>query len=119
MEIGILIRFGKIVPGREDQAMELWGDAGIYYQGLVAEGRLTYFEPFLFMTSDIEQEMGFHIIKGSAPEIFRLFEEERFTHLAQKGMLLLEHFQVDLLNVGEAVVVAVERFGKVRAELGI
>jgi hypothetical protein len=85
MQIGLLIRYGKLVPGREAQAIELFREAGQYYRDKVAEKVLTRFEPFFFETSDLEEELGFFVLKGPAPEIFRLMEDERYLRLMQKG----------------------------------
>ena len=119
MEIGLFIRFGKLVPGRERQALELFGEATTYYERKRKEGVLTYFEPFLHMTSDKEYETGFFVVKGPAPEIFKLMEEKEYLLLVEKAMVLVEHFQVDLLTVGGAITEQLERAGKVHAELGI
>ena len=119
MEIGLLIRWGKIVPGREAQAIELFEESSKYYSEKVASKVITSFEPFFFATSDLEQETGFFVLKGPAPEMFRLMEEEEYHRLMQKGMLLLEHLQADLLTVGEGIVAELRRFATVRAELGM
>ncbi len=119
MEIGLLIRYGKIVPGRETQAIELFEETRRYYEEKVTKRVLTYFEPFFFMTSDVEAETGFFVVKGPAPEIFKLMEEEHYRWLLQKAALLVEHLRVDMLTVGEGIPEQLERFAKVRVELGI
>lgn len=119
MDIGLWIRFGKLVPGRERQAIELFEEGMRYFRDLYAKKVLTYFEPYFLMTSDHESETGFFVLKGPAPEIFKLMEEEPYLHLVQKAFVLVEHFQVDLLTVGEGIPAQLERAGKVRAELGI
>lgn len=119
MEVGLIIRFGRLVPGREKQAMELFDESMKYFREKVSEGVLTYFEPFFFTTSDLEEELGFFILKGAAPEVFKLMEDERYTSLISKGLLLVEHLQQDILTVGEEIPARLERAQKVRAELGI
>jgi hypothetical protein len=119
MEIGLLVRYGKIVPGRETQAIELFDESRRYYEEKVAKKVLTYFEPFMFTTSDIDEEMGFFVLKGPIPEIFKLLEDEKYLWLMQKAAVLVEHLRVDFLTVGEAIDEQVERFATVRVELGI
>ena len=119
MEIGLIIRYGKMVPGREAQALELFEESSRYFQEKLSKQVLTYFEPFFFSTTDLERETGFFILKGPAPEVFKLMEEEEYGRLMQKGMLLIEHLQADLLTVGEGIPMQLERAQKVRAELGI
>ncbi len=119
MEIGIMVRYGKAVAGREEQAIQLFDDSQKYFKEKHSERVLTYFEPFFYITSDREEETGFFVLKGPAPEIFKLMEEEKYLWLVQKAMLLLEHFQVDLLTVGEGIPAQLERSAKVRVELGV
>jgi hypothetical protein len=119
MEIGLLIRYGKLVPGREHQAIDLFNESMRYFQEKVSAGALTYFEPFFLGTSDLEEELGFFIVKGPAPEIFKLMEEEQYLVFMQKAMVLVEHLRTDLLSVGERIAQQVERALKVNAELGI
>lgn len=119
MEIGLLIRYGKLVPGREAQAIELFGEASSYFAEKLSQGALTFFEPFFFATSDLEEETGFFVMRGPAPSMFALMEEEQYLRLMQKGMMLVEHLRADLLTVGEGIGLQLERAGKVRVELGI
>lgn len=119
MDIGVLIRYGKLVPGREQQAIELFADAGEYWREKLEAGAITFYEPFFFQTSDREEETGFMLIKGPVAEVFKLMEEERYLTLGEKAMVLVEHFQVDLLTVGEGIAQQLERSAKVRAELHI
>ena len=119
MEIGLLIRYGRLVPGREMQAIELFGEARAYFQDKLEVGELTHFEPYFFMTSDLEEELGFFVMKGPAPAIFALMEDERYRTLMQKAMALVEHLHTDFLTVGEGIAAQVERSMKVNAELGI
>ena len=119
MEIGLLIRYGKLVPGRETQAMALFQESVAYFQEKVAAGDIASFEPFFFMTSDLDQELGFFVVKGPAPAIFALMEDERYRTLMQKGMVLVEHLHSDFLVVGEGIAAQVERATKVNAELAL
>jgi hypothetical protein len=119
MEVGLFIRYGKLVPGREAQAIELFSEASKYYQEKVKAGALTYFEPFFLQTSDLEEETGFFIMKGPAPEIFKLMEEETYRWLLMKAEYVVQHLRVDILTVGEEIPLQLERASKVRAELGV
>jgi hypothetical protein len=119
MEVGLIIRYGKLVPGRERQAIELFDEASRYFKEKVEKKVLTYFEPFFLFTSDLEEESGFFILKGPAPEVFKLMEEENYLWLMQKAFMLVEHLRADILTVGESIPTQLERAHKVRVELGI
>lgn len=119
MEIGLLIRYGKLVPGREKQAIALFQESMSYLQERLAAGEITSFEPFFFMTSDLDEELGFFVVKGPAPAIFGLMEDEHYRMLMQKSMALVEHLHSDFLVVGEGIASQVERAMKVNAELAL
>jgi hypothetical protein len=119
VETGVLYRWGKLVPGREQLGVDLFMEVSEYFAKKLEKGVLTYFEPFFFQTSDLEAEAGFFIIKGPLPEIFGLMEDEKYLALVTKAAFVVDHFQIDYLTVGERIPVAIERSAKIRAELGI
>lgn len=119
MEIGLLIRYGKLVPGRETEALALFAEGEAYFRDKLSRGEITYYEPFFLATSDLEEDLGFHVIKGPAPEIFRIMEDEAYRVLLTKMHLVVEHPRVDMLTVGEGIAQQVDRFSKVRADLGV
>jgi len=119
MEIGLLIRYGKLVPGRETQAMTLFQESVAFFQGKLAAGQIGSFEPFFFMTSDLDQELGFFVVKGPAPAIFALMEDEEYRLFMARGMALVEHLHSDFLVVGEGIPAQIERTAKVHTELAL
>jgi hypothetical protein len=119
MESGVIVRWGKLVPGREEKAIALFTETVEYFGKMLAEGKLTYFEPFFFMTGDIENELGFFIFKGPDEWIYKLLADEYFLTLQEKALYSVEHFQVDLLTVGDGIGKQLERSAKVRVEYGI
>ena len=60
------------------------------------------------------------IVKGPAPEILRLMDEEPYRHLVVKRRRCSSSIsRSDMLTVGEEVPLQVERASKVRVELGV
>ncbi len=114
-----MIRYGKLVPGREVQAIQLFNETTRYFQEKLAAKAVTSFEPFLMATSDLEEELGFFIVKGTPGDIFALMQDEGYRYLVEKGLYLVEHLRTDLLTVGEGIADQLERSAKVRAELGV
>jgi hypothetical protein len=119
MEVGLFIRYGKLVPGREKEAIDLFTEASKFYETKVEEGVLSYFEPFFLRTSDFEEETGFFILKGPAPEIFKLMEDDDYLWLLTKAQYVVEHLRADILTVGEDIYQQIERASKARVELGV
>ena len=113
MESGLRIAWGKIVPGREKEAVVLFQDAVVYYGKKLADGKLTYFEPFFLNTGDQTDETGFFVLKGPLTEIFALLDEKEFKDLNVKAYYLIDHFRVDILTVGEGIEDQMKRYEKV------
>jgi hypothetical protein len=119
MESGLLIRWGKLVDGREHQGMDLFAEALTYFGGKLAKGQITYFEPFLFNGGEYEYEQGFFVVKGPKAEIDKIVAEEEFNVLTTKAILLAKYFEIKHLYVGDDVLTQVGRINKVLADLGI
>jgi len=119
MEVGLLIRYGKLVPGREHQAIDLFQQTMSYFTEKRTGEEISFFEPFFFLTSDLDQELGFFIVKGSMLEITAITNDEAFKVLMMKASALATHVQMDWLTVGTGIGEQVERSLKVFAELGV
>lgn len=119
MDTGLIIRWGSVVPGREEQSLALFDETVTYFGGLIEAGKITSFEPFLYSTSDFEVEQGFFIIKGPIAEIFEVMDSDAYKTLVTKGNLLLHHLSISILTVGDAVIGQLDRFNKARQELHV
>lgn len=103
METGILIRWGAPRPGREKDALDVLQSSIEYFRGLVNDGKLTYFEPFMFGSGDSEVETGFFILRGEVTRIFELLDHQEFRDLLTRGGIVAEHYRLDMLAVGESI----------------
>ena len=119
METGLMIRWGKVIPGREEQALALFTEAVAYYEDLKKAGKLTSYEPFLRRTADFAVEQGFFILKGPVQEIFAIMESDAYKDFTTKGLLLLDHFTVEMLIVGDDVLGQLDRYDKARTALHV
>lgn len=119
MDTGLLIRWGSVVSGREEQALALFDETVNYYARLLEAGKLTSFEPFMYETADFEKEQGFFLIKGPVAEIFSMIDSDAYKDLLAKAGLVLHHLTVNLLTVGDAVLGEIDRFNKARSELHV
>jgi hypothetical protein len=104
VDVGLMIRYGRLVPGREAAAMELFGETVSFFQERLARGELSFFEPFFLMTSDLDQEQGFFLVKGAAPAIFAMMDDVAYLHQ-------------DLLRVGEGIQVMMEESARAQSKL--
>lgn len=119
METGILIRWGMPRPGREKESLDYFQKSAEYYNRLVAEGKLTYFEPFMLASGDPEVEAGFFIIKGSVNNVFALLDDQEFRDLAARGSVLAEHYRFDMLTVGESIQRAHDEYQRALTAVGV
>jgi hypothetical protein len=119
MQVGLLIRYGTLVPGREHQAIDLFQQTVSYFAEKLAREEVSYFEPFFLITSDLDEELGFFIVKGSMLELTAIASDEAFKTLLMKANALASHVRMDWLTVEAGIAEQVERSLKVYAELGI
>jgi hypothetical protein len=117
MDTGLLIRWGQVVPGREEQALALFDETVTYFGGLIEAGKLTSFEPYMYSTADFETEQGFFVIKGPVTEIFSMIDSDAYKTLVTKANLLLHHVSISLLTVGDGIAGQLDRFNKARMDL--
>lgn len=118
-ERGIRIKWGKLVPGREKQAIDLFTDVMTFFGKKMADDKITYFEPFFVRTADFDVETGFMIFKGPVDPVSKILEEEEYLTLLDRAYYVVEHLQVDYLLVGEGINKQLERSAKVRELLKI
>jgi len=119
VEVGLLIRYGKLVPGREHHAVDLFQQTLSYFSEKRTREEISFFEPFFFLTSDLDEELGFFVVKGSMLEMTAITNDEAFKVLMMKASTLASHVQMDWLTVGQGIGEQVERSLKVYAELGV
>ena len=116
MEIGFIVKYGKLVPGREEQAIALFAETTDWLKEQMKTGYITYFEPFFYATGDLEADAGFWIIKGERDKVWKLMEDETFRWLTLKAQFLVDHLRVEWLTVGAEIPLQVERATKVTTE---
>ncbi len=119
MDAGLIIKWGKPVPGRENEAFALFGEAMEYYKEKLADRTISYHDTFMYRTGDVEERTGFTILKGEEAALAKVLEDERVRVFLIKGQLVLEHIDVEWVTVGEAAVLQVEQTAKVLAGMAL
>lgn len=119
MEIGLIVKYGKLVPGREQQAIELFTETSQWLEGQFKKGFLTYYEPYFYASGDLQSEAGFWIVKGERDQVWKMVEDETFRWLTIRAQFVVDHLTVEWLTVGAAIPQAVERATKVAAEFAL
>ncbi len=116
MEFGLIVKFGKLVPGREQQGIELFGEVKPFLEEWYRKGVVTYYEPYFYGSGDLETRTGFWIVKGTREDLWKLMEDEKFRWLMAKAQFVVDHLEVDWLTVGAAIDEVIERGAKLAAE---
>ena len=97
MEVGLLVSYGGVVPGREKEAIELFAETQKVYGEKLADGTFTYYEPFLFRTGDRSEQLGFFIVKGPPDKVMFYFDSKENRALRDKVGQVVNHLKIEFL----------------------
>jgi len=92
-DTALVIRWDRVVPGRDKQALALFGQALEYYGTQQKKGAIENFEPILLnpVGNDLN---GFILIRGSVDQLNALQREDRFIEIVMRGAYTCEGFGV-------------------------
>ena len=107
----LVIGWNRSVPGREQQAMQLFQKVVEFYGKLQADGRIESFEPVL-LTAHGGDLNGFFLLKGDAEKLAEIRREDTFIDLTFEAGYCLEGFGVIVGYVGEGLTDAFSRWSK-------
>jgi hypothetical protein len=98
----IFLGWNKATPGREQQAMKLWGKSMEYYGRLQTEGIIESWEPVL-LSSHGGDLNGFFLIKGDAEKLDQLQYEDTWVDLTIEADYCLDGFGLIRAWTGEGI----------------
>lgn len=108
---GLLFGWKRPVPGKEGQALELYGTCLEYYAKKKNEGVIDSFEPVLL--GNVGGNLGgFFLIRGETEKLAALRHDEEFLTLLIRGGILLEDLCVVDAYFGESITKLMETFRK-------
>ena len=113
----LFIGWGAAARGREQQALQLFGEVTQYYAQLQQRREIASFEPVLLEPHGGDLA-GFLLLKGEQDALGRLRASEEFQRLTARGALCLEHFGVVGAAVGEELQRQFAMFQQLVAEVG-
>jgi hypothetical protein len=117
MEAGVIVKYGKLVPGRETYAIDLFSETKVFFEEQQKLGFIEYFEPFFYTTGDFEADLGFWVIKGEWAKLAELMESDAYRWLLTRAQFAVDHLEVEWLTVGDGIAEQVERASKAIVEL--
>jgi len=101
-ERGFLIGWNRVVPGKEAQAMALFGEALAFWGKQQQAGVVESFEP-VFLTPHGGDLNGFILIRGDAARLSALMLTDEYLMIEQKASYLLDGHGVIGAMFGEAI----------------
>ena len=112
-QLGLITKFGRVFPGKEREAIDLFAETTKYFGEKLADGTLTYYEPYLYFSGNHEFDNGFFVVKGPEEKVIRFFEDQRRIDLNLKAGQICANVTTELLIVGDEVLTQVSRFADV------
>ena len=98
----LFIRWGETSPGRERQAVALFGESLKFLTTLVTQGRVASVEPFFLQPHGGDLE-GFWIVRGERDELNKIRGEDRFQRLQILAQACVRNFGVIEAITGESL----------------
>jgi hypothetical protein len=83
-DAAIVIRWNRVVPGREQQGLSIFGQSLEYYGTLQGKGAIESFEPVIFNPTGGDLN-GIILIRGSLDQLDALKREDRFIDLMMRA----------------------------------
>lgn len=87
-DAGLFIGFGSPYPGRERQALKVFGELTDYLGGLQGRGAIEGFEPVLLQAHGGDLG-GFILVKGSADQMGQVQASPEFQSRINRGLLVV------------------------------
>ncbi len=99
-DAGLLIGWNRVVPGRDDHAVDLWNEMLTFVRRLHAEGRIKQFEPVI-LGAHGGQLNGFVLLRGDQAHLDQIRNSEEFLVLNVRAQRALDGFTVVRAHFGE------------------
>ena len=107
----LFIGWNRIVPGREQQGMQLWQKTMEFYTKLKDDGRIESFDPVLLSAHGGDLN-GFVLLKGEAEKLGDVRRDETFIDLTIEAGYCLEGFGIITGYIGEGLTDVFSRWSK-------
>jgi hypothetical protein len=101
-QAALVVVWGQAVRGREQQALEVFGEALAYYGRLREAGEIASFEPVALEPSGGDLA-GFLILRGEPARLNRIRTSEEFLRLNNRSLHIVDHFGVHTAYLGDAL----------------
>lgn len=112
----LFIGWGEVVRGREQRALEVFGETVAFWQEQQSNGRVESFEPCLLQPHG-GGLAGFMLIRGERAQLDALGASDEFTRLTARANQIVEELGVVNAFCGDALARQMGFFQEASAEL--
>ena len=96
----LFIGYGPTISGREQKALQVFGEAIEHYTGLQQQGEIDSFEAFILEPHGGELN-GFLLVRGDLAKLNTIRYSEEFVRLNARASLVVQNLGVVTAFVGE------------------
>ena len=89
----LFIGYGSVMPGRAQQALQVFNEALQYYGRLQQHGQLESFEP-VFLEPHGGDLAGFILLRGDREQLNTIRYTAEFTRLTNRASLVVQHIGI-------------------------
>lgn len=108
----LFIGWGEVVKGREQLALEVFGEAITFWTGHQEAGRIDGFEPVL-LTPHGGDLGGFILVRGARASISEILDSTEFMRMTQRVNAVVANSGVIPAYIGDGVASAMGVYGEV------
>lgn len=112
----LFIGWGEVVRGREQQALDVFGETVAFWQEAQSNGRVESFEPCLLQPHG-GGLAGFMLIRGERTQLDALSASPEFARLMARANAIVEELGVVRAYCGDALAQQMGLFQEASAEL--
>jgi len=105
----MFLGWGEVIHGREQKALEVFGEVVEYYGRLQQEGRIESFEPVLLAPHGGDL-FGFVLARGDRQRLAEVRFSEEFERLLARGGLVVSRLGIVPAYTGEELGTQMENF---------
>lgn len=116
-EAALCTVFGEPVPGREKQALEVYGETLQYWGRLKEEGKIEGFDVAVLAPSGGDLN-GFFLVRGTAEQIDSVRRTKEYQQLLNRVQLIASHLRVTDAFVDEGLAQIMSQYQEVVEKTG-
>ena len=113
----LFVGWGEVVRGREEKAVEVFGETVQYYTQLQQDGKIESFEPY-FLAPHGGDLAGFVLVRGERAQLHEIERSPEFERLQARVSLIVDGSGVIPAVTGEALARQMGYFQEATKDLG-